>query len=80
MTAKDMAEDPHYKARNLHVEWEDGQAGKVKGTGITPKFSVTPGKIWRGSVPVGHDNDRIYKELAGLTDQDLARLKKEGVI
>ena len=80
MTAKDMAEDPHYRARNVHVEWEDGQAGKVKGTGITPTFSVTPGKVWRGSVPVGHDNDRIYKELAGLTDQDLARLKKEGVI
>ena len=80
MTAKDMAEDPHYQARNVHVEWEDGQAGKVKGTGITPRFSLTPGKIWRGSVPVGHDNDRIYKQLAGLTEQDLARLKEAGVI
>ncbi len=56
MNSKDMAEDPHYEARNVHVEWEDNQVGRVKGTGVSPSFSATPGKIWRGSVPVGHDN------------------------
>jgi crotonobetainyl-CoA:carnitine CoA-transferase CaiB-like acyl-CoA transferase len=49
MSAKDMAEDPHYQARNVHIEWEDEQLGrKVKGVGVTPKFSRTPGQIWRG--------------------------------
>jgi crotonobetainyl-CoA:carnitine CoA-transferase CaiB-like acyl-CoA transferase len=80
MNSRDMAEDPHYRARNVHVEWEDDQAGKVKGTGITPKFSLTPGKIWRGSVPVGHDNEHIYSHFAGLTKEDLTRLKEKSVI
>lgn len=80
MNSKDMAEDPHYKARNVHTEWEDGQVGKVKGTGVTPIFSRTPGKIWRGSVPVGYDNEKIYTHLAGLSLDELARLKEKGVI
>ena len=35
------AEAPHYQMRNVHIEWEDICLGrKVKGTGITPKFSL----------------------------------------
>lgn len=80
MNSKDMAEDPHYEARNVHVEWEDNQVGTVKGTGVSPAFSATPGKLWRGSVPVGHDNEHIYTHFAGLSREEVARLKEKGVI
>lgn len=80
MNSRDMADDPHYRARKLHIEWDDGQVGKVKGTGVTPLFSETPGKIWRGSVPVGHDNEAVYTRLAGLSVKHLAHLKDKGVI
>ncbi|MEK7806893.1 MAG: CaiB/BaiF CoA-transferase family protein [Chloroflexota bacterium] len=81
MTTKDIAEDPHYRARNVHVEWEDLQLGrKVKGTGIAPKFSLTPGRVWRGSVPLGHDNELVYQRLLGLSSPDLDRLGEQGVI
>ena len=80
MTSKDMAEDAQYRARQMHVEWEDLQAGKVKGIGIAPKFSLTPGKIVRGSVAVGHDNQRVYGELLGIDPKELEGLKKDGVI
>ena len=80
MNSKDMAEDPHYEARNVHVEWEDNQVGRVKGTGVSPSFSATPGKIWRGSVPVGHDNEQIYTHFAGLSREEVAQLKEKGVI
>jgi crotonobetainyl-CoA:carnitine CoA-transferase CaiB-like acyl-CoA transferase len=80
MTSKDIAEDPHYKARDVHVEWDDAQVGRVKGIGIVPKFSKTPGKIWRGTVPVGHDNARDYAELAGLTALDLETLARDKII
>ena len=80
MNSKDMAEDPHYEARNVHVEWEDNQVGTVKGTGVSPSFSATPGKIWRGSVPVGHDNEQIYTHFAGLSREEVAQLKEKGVI
>jgi crotonobetainyl-CoA:carnitine CoA-transferase CaiB-like acyl-CoA transferase len=80
MSSKDIADDPHYKARGVHVEWTDEQVGPVRGSGIAPRFSATPGKIWRGSVKLGHDNDRIYGELLGLNRTDLERLKREQVI
>ncbi|MDO8430909.1 MAG: CoA transferase [Candidatus Binatus sp.] len=80
MTSKDIAEDPQYRAREMHVKWRDEQVGDVKGIGIAPKFSLTPGKIVRGSVPVGHDNDRIYGSLLGLSPDDLSSLRSEKVI
>lgn len=81
MTPKDMAEDPHYQARNVHIEWEDPQLGRtVKGTGVFPKFSATPGEIWRGSVPIGHDNALVFGRLMGMEESELASLAEEGVI
>jgi crotonobetainyl-CoA:carnitine CoA-transferase CaiB-like acyl-CoA transferase len=80
MSSKDIAEDPQYRARGMHVQWEDEQVGKVKGIGVAPKFSVTPGKIVRGSVPVGHDNERIYKEMLGISADEIEALRRDKVI
>ena len=81
MTPKDIAEDPHYKAREIHTEWEDITLGrKIKGIGIIPKFSETPGKIWRGSTPLGYDNDTVYGHFLGLDTTELDQLRKRGII
>ena len=80
MSSQDMAGDPHYAARQMHIEWEDEQVGRVKGIGIAPKFSLTPGRVFRGSVGIGHDNRRVYGDLLGLTNEELDRLEKEKVI
>ena len=81
LTPKDRAVDPHYLASEMHTEWEDLQLGrKIKGVGIVPKFSETPGKIWRGSAPLGHDNDLVYKHYLGLDDAELERLREQGTI
>lgn len=81
MNAQEMAENPHYQHRGVHTEWEDHQLGRpVKGVGIVPRFSATPGKIWRGSVPVAHDNELIYGDLLGMTPETLTELGQRGVI
>src|SRR5579885_83108 len=80
MSSKDMAEDPQYRARQMHIEGEDLQAGKVKGIGIAPKFSLTPGRIFRGSAPVGYANQRVYGDLLGLSGTEMESLKRERVI
>jgi crotonobetainyl-CoA:carnitine CoA-transferase CaiB-like acyl-CoA transferase len=80
MTSKDMAEDPQYRARRVHIEWEDEQVGRVKGIGLVPKFSLTPGKVFRGAVGIGHDNRRVYGELLGLADAEIASLERDKVI
>jgi crotonobetainyl-CoA:carnitine CoA-transferase CaiB-like acyl-CoA transferase len=80
MTSKDIADDPHYRAREMHIEWEDLEAGPVKGISVVPKFSKTPGKIWRGAPPIGYDNNRIYGELMGLSPGELETLKRDRII
>ena len=81
MNATDIAEDPHYAARDVHIEWEDLCLGKtVKGTGIAPKFSLTPGKVWRGSVPLGYDNELVYKRLLGLGSDEVSQLSEKGIL
>ena len=81
MNAREMAENPQYRARGVHVKWEDQQLGRtVTGVGIVPRLSATPGKIWRGSVPVGYDNELVYGELLGMDRQRLEGLAERGVI
>jgi len=80
MSSDECAQNPHYQARGMHIEWQDGQVGKVKGTGLVPKFSATPGAIWRGAVALGHDNHLVYGELLGLDAAELNDLRRAGVI
>jgi crotonobetainyl-CoA:carnitine CoA-transferase CaiB-like acyl-CoA transferase len=80
MSSNECAENPHYQARAMHIEWHDGQAGKVKGIGTLPKFSATPGQIWRGAPALGQDNQLIYGELLGLSQSEIGGLQRDGVI
>jgi hypothetical protein len=43
--------------------------------GITPKCGLTPGKIWRGSVAVGHDNQLVYGKVLRLSEKEIEKLK-----
>jgi len=80
MTSDECAQHPHFQARAMHIEWEDGQVGKVKGIGMVPKLSATPGQVWRGAVGLGHDNRLIYGEVLGIDDGALDDLQRAGVI
>jgi L-carnitine CoA-transferase len=80
MSASDMAGDPYYQARGVDIQWDDAELGTVRGVGIIPKFSATPGKIWRGAAGIGRDNQLVYRELLGLTDKQLESLANEGTI
>jgi formyl-CoA transferase len=78
-TAKDIAEDPHYLARGVieTVENEDGL--QVKVPGIIPKLSRNPGAIHSRAPTLGEHTHNVMK-AAGLTDEQIAILKKSGVL
>ncbi len=40
----------------------------------------TPGKVWRGSVSLGHDNDLVYGHYLGLRPDELEELRETGAI
>ena len=80
-TIADIFEDPQFKARDMLVEHEDTGFGKFIGPGIVPKFSETPGAVrWSGTWEEGIANQDVYGELLGLSSDELADLKKEGVV
>ncbi len=62
-TAKDIAEDPHYRARGMlqSITTADGLALDVPG--IVPKLSLTPGAIGRPAPGLGEDTDAVIHAL-----------------
>ena len=62
-TAKDIAEDPHYRARGMieRITTADGLSLDVPG--VVPKLSLTPGRIGRLAPALGQDTDTVLQEL-----------------
>jgi crotonobetainyl-CoA:carnitine CoA-transferase CaiB-like acyl-CoA transferase len=80
MNIEDIARDPHYRTRGMFLEWDDPVAGRVKGAGVAPRFSTTPGGVWRGAPWLGQDNDRVLSEILGYSPQRISELERTGVI
>jgi crotonobetainyl-CoA:carnitine CoA-transferase CaiB-like acyl-CoA transferase len=79
--APEMLADPHFKAREAIVEVDHPRWGKLPMQNSFPKLSKTPGSIRRtASQAVGQDNAEVYGERLGLGAEDLAALKKAGII
>jgi crotonobetainyl-CoA:carnitine CoA-transferase CaiB-like acyl-CoA transferase len=79
MTAPDIAADPHYRAREMLIEWDDDVGGRVRGTGVVPKFSATPSKVWRGAPGRGKDTDAVLAWL-GYDPRQTGALREAGVV
>lgn len=78
-TIADIAADPHWQARELLVD-VPGEQGPVRMHRVLPLLSETPGAIrWPGP-PLGADNERIYGDEIGLTEDEIRRLHQDGVI
>jgi crotonobetainyl-CoA:carnitine CoA-transferase CaiB-like acyl-CoA transferase len=79
MTVPDIARHPHYRAREMLIEWDDDIGGKVRGTGVVPKFTDTPSKVWRGAPTRGKDTDAVLAWL-GYDDARITVLRDTGVV
>jgi formyl-CoA transferase len=81
MSIADIFADPHYQDRGNLIEVDHPTLGTVTMPGIIPRFSQTPGAVRHaGANDLGAFNTEIYGELLGLSDDDLRRLRDEGVI
>jgi crotonobetainyl-CoA:carnitine CoA-transferase CaiB-like acyl-CoA transferase len=76
----DIARDAHFREREMFLEWNDPIAGRVKGAGVAPKFSSTPGGVWRGAPWLGQDNERVFGGLLGVSKAQMEELRSSGVI
>jgi crotonobetainyl-CoA:carnitine CoA-transferase CaiB-like acyl-CoA transferase len=80
MDIADIAAEPHYQARGMFLEWDDPVAGRVKGAGVAPRFSATPGGVWRGAPWLGQDNLQILSEVLHYSSAQIDGLARHGII
>jgi crotonobetainyl-CoA:carnitine CoA-transferase CaiB-like acyl-CoA transferase len=78
--AEDLATDPHIAARDMIVRLAAGFGADVPMTGVVPKFSRTPGEIRAVGPELGEHTDAVLRDLAGLTDGEIAALRDGGVV
>ena len=78
-TAQDIAEDPHYQAREMLLTQATRDGYSVTVPGVVPKLSATPGTVRTSAPRLGDDTDAVLAE-AGLTQEQIALLRAKGVI
>jgi crotonobetainyl-CoA:carnitine CoA-transferase CaiB-like acyl-CoA transferase len=80
MDQRDAFSDPHLNHRGAFEEAYQEDTGTHLYPGAPYKMSETPAKIRRGPVRLGEDNQYLYQDLLGYTDQEYAALEEEGHI
>ncbi|MBS7640048.1 MAG: CoA transferase [Candidatus Bathyarchaeia archaeon] len=80
-TPEDIIKDSHWLQRGDIIEVFEMVTGRtIKQMGVVPKFSKTPGRVWRGPTRIGEDTVKILKGLLELSDEEIMELKNKGVI
>lgn len=79
-TAADIAEDPHFEARNNIVTVPDEELGDIPMPGVSPNLTGTPGRVAHAGPPIGHHTDEILGEVLNLSSADIDALKASGVV
>lgn len=77
--AADIANDPHYQAREMILNATLADGSVVQVPGIVPKLSKTPGQITRSAPELGQHTTDILKSL-GISASQQADWKARGVI
>lgn len=76
----DALESEQTRANGMIEEIEHPTAGLVRMLGIPYRFSGTPARVSAPPPILGADTEAVLRELAGVGDDDLAALEKDGVI
>ena len=78
-TAKDIHEDPHYRARDMILRQLTREGYELDVPGIIPKLSETPGALRSPAPRLGEDTDQVLREI-GISVSDVAVLREKGVV
>jgi formyl-CoA transferase len=78
-TAQDIAEDPHYRARDMILTQQTREGYEVEVPGIVPKLMGTPGAVRSPAPRLGEDTDAVLREI-GLSEEQIAALRARKVV
>lgn len=78
--APDLASDPQLAARDMVLRLAAGFDRPVPMAGVVPKLSRTPGAVRAVGPALGEHTDAVLRDLAGLTDEEIAILRAARVV
>jgi formyl-CoA transferase len=78
-TARDIAEDPHYRARGMIQRITTAQGHELDVPGVVPKLSATPGRLSTLAPALGLHTAQVLREL-GISEAAIAELAAKKVI
>ena len=78
-TAKDIDEDPHYRARDMILRQVAREGYELDVPGIVPKLLGTPGTVRSSAPRLGDDTDAVLRE-SGYSIDEIAALRAKGVV
>ena len=73
-------DDPHLKDRSFFVEAPNQEGGTWPMAGPWIRMSGTPASIQRWSPNLGEHTDSVMREISGLTENEIGRLRELGVL
>ncbi len=75
----DVVNDPQVEARGMIIDLEHPRAGKIKQPNFPLKFSGTPA-VTNPAPVLGQHNGEVLSNILGYTEDEIAELRKDGVI
>ena len=78
-TAKDIVEDPHFRARDMILQQQTRDGYTVDVPGVVPKLLGTPGSLRTSAPGLGDDSDAVLGEI-GFSAHDIAALRGRKVV
>ncbi len=78
-TAKDIYEDPHYRARDMIQMQHTRDGDTIAVPGVVPKLSATPGTLRSSAPHLGDDTDSVLQQM-GLKPEQIRALREKGIV
>jgi crotonobetainyl-CoA:carnitine CoA-transferase CaiB-like acyl-CoA transferase len=79
-TIADIMADPHAIARQMIIDVPDEHRGSLKQEGVFPRMTGTPGQARHTGKSMGADNVEIFARRLGMSEAEMADLKRQGII